>query len=169
MMPEINNIEYTMKAYKYDGRLHYEQRLSYVSFRDKCLELRGSKGRKLHHYTRDDVYTFDKETLEYFFEDRWYTAALVFDDDGNVVHVYCNIAYPARINQDIVSFIDLDVDVVVIDGRIKVIDVDEFNEHKAIYGYGKELEEKVFEAVERVKTDIRNENYPFDRKILRQD
>lgn len=38
------------------------------------------------------------------------------------------------------EFIDLDVDVVVKNGRIEVVDIDEFEENKNKYGYSKELE-----------------------------
>lgn len=157
-----------MKAYKYDKRLHYEQPLQLYKKYDNHVVLSGAKGRELTHYTRDAVYKFEQETFEYFFTDRWYTAALVFDDDGNVVHVYCNIALPCEISEKTVEFIDLDVDVVVRDGKIKVIDIDEFEEHKILYGYSKDLEKKVFEAVDRVKYDISNGNYPFNRNILKQ-
>lgn len=158
-----------MKAFKYDGKLHYEQPLQLYRKADNHVVLSGAKGRELTHYTRDAVYKFDQETFEYFFTDRWYTAALVFDDNGKVVHVYCNIALPCKITEEEVEFIDLDVDVVVRDGIIEVIDIDEFEEHKLRYGYSKDLQKRVFEAVDRVKSDIIRGNYPFDRNILKQD
>lgn len=162
------NKTYTMKAYKYDGRLHYEQELSFVSFENGTLTLKGVKGRKLIHHSREAVYTFDKNTLEYFFTDRWYTAAIVFDDEGKVVHVYCNIAKPAEVTQNTVSFVDLDVDVVVRDGHIEVVDIDEFEEHKVIYGYEEVLEKRVFETVKRVIKDIEEGKFPFNWEILAQ-
>ena len=160
--------KYTMKAYKYDGRLHYEQPLQLKEKFDNHIVLEGAIGRELIHYTRETVFKFDAETYEYFFTDRWYTAALVFDDERKVIHVYCNIAIPCEIKEDTVEFIDLDVDVIVRDGVIEVVDLDEFEEHKKLYGYGKELENKVFNTVEIVKRDITEGNYPFNRDILKQ-
>ena len=157
-----------MKAFKYDGKLHYEQPLQLHTKFDSHVVLNGAKGRELTHYTRDAVYRFDQETFEYFFTDRWYTVALVFDDNGNVVQVYCNIALPCKISEETVEFIDLDIDVVVRGGIMEVIDIDEFEEHKLLYGYSKNLQKKVFEAVDRVKNDISRGNYPFDRDILKQ-
>jgi len=157
-----------MKAFKYDEKLHYEQPLQLYKKFDNHVVLSGIKGRQLTHYTRDAVYKFDQETLEYFFIDRWYTAALVFDDEGKVVHVYCNIALPCKISEDTVEFIDLDVDVIVCNGSIEVIDIDEFEEHKVLYGYSKDLQKRVFEAVDRVKDDILKGNYPFNHNILEQ-
>jgi hypothetical protein len=128
--------------------------------------LKGEKGRKLKHYTRGKVFEFDKETREYFFSDRWYTAALVYDEDGKVEHVYCNIAKPGVISETSVEFVDLDVDVIVRDRQISIIDIDEFNENKVFYGYGRKLEEKVMEAAEEVVEHIKNGVYPFDKEIL---
>jgi protein associated with RNAse G/E len=162
------NKMYTMKAYKYDGRLHYEQPLQLKQKFDNHIVLKGAIGRELIHYTRDTVFKFDAKTYEYFFTDRWYTAALVFDNDRNVVHVYCNIAFPCEIKDDAVEFIDLDVDVIVRDGNLEVVDIDEFEEHKKLYGYEKDLEKRVFEAVDQVKMDITEGNYPFNRDILKQ-
>ncbi len=157
---------YTMKAYKYDGRIHYEQELDFVSRENEVLTLAGKKGRQLKHHTRNAIFSFDKNTLEYFFTDRWYTAALVFDEEGRVVQVYCNISKPAEIDDNIVSFVDLDVDVIVKDGKIEVIDIDEFEEHKVLYGYGEVIEKKVFETVELVKNNILKKRFPFNRDIL---
>ena len=164
---DIENRIYTMKAYKNDGRIHYEQELRLIEEYNGHVVLSGDIGRQLKHYTRQAVYTFDKETLEYFFADRWYTAALVFGEDGEIVHVYCNIAFPCNISEGLVEFTDLDVDVIVRDGQIEVVDVDEFEAHRGIYNYDDELERKVFAAVDRVKKDIVQRNYPFDRDILR--
>ena len=158
---------YVMKAYKYDRRIHYEQPLQLEEKFRNHIVLRGAKGRELTHYTRDAVYKFDAATYEYFFTDRWYTAALVVDDDGKVVHVYCNIALPCKITDDTVEFVDLDVDVLVREGKIKVVDIEEFEEHKELYGYSENLEAKVFEAVDIVKRDIIDGNYPFNRDILK--
>lgn len=156
-----------MRAYKYDGRLHYEQPLTLNEKSENHLVLEGAKGRELIHHTRGKTFRFNESTLEFFFTDRWYTAALIFDDNGNVIYVYCNIALPCRISDETVEFTDLDVDVVVKDGRIEVIDIDEFEEHKIKYKYGKDLEKKVFEAVETVIEDITFGNYPFNRDILK--
>ncbi|MCK5758535.1 MAG: DUF402 domain-containing protein [Clostridiales bacterium] len=168
-MAEVKSKEktYVMKAYKYDSKIHYEQSLQLKEKFGDHIVLKGAKGRELIHYTRNAVYKFDAATYEYFFTDRWYTAALVFDDDGNVMHVYCNIALPCKITDDTVEFIDRDVDVLVREGKIEVVDIDEFEEHKELYGYSKDLETKVFEAVELVKRDIIEGNYPFNRNILK--
>ncbi|MBN2558252.1 MAG: DUF402 domain-containing protein [Clostridia bacterium] len=162
----IENKTYTMKAYKYDGRLHYEQPLQLEGrFRDH-LVLSGAGGRKLTHYTRDAVYTFRETSREFFFLDRWYTAALVYGGHGEVQYVYCNIAVPCRITDETVEFVDLDVDVIVRAGRIEVLDMDEFEENRSKYGYEESLVARVLQAVDEVKSDILERAYPFEDVVL---
>lgn len=157
-----------MKAYKFDGTLHYEQTLEFLKKDQNHIVLKGNIGRKLKHYTRKKVFEFDKETKEYFFKDRWYTAALVYNEKGKIIHVYCNIAKPSVIKDNSVEFVDLDVDVLVQNGKIKIIDMNEFNENKEIYGYGKELEIKVLETVQLVVEHIEKGVYPFTDDILKK-
>ncbi|MFO7611219.1 MAG: DUF402 domain-containing protein [Clostridia bacterium] len=162
----IENKTYVMKAYKYDGRLHYEQPLQLEGRFHDHLVLKGAGGRKLTHYTRDAVYTFHEESKEFFFLKRWYTAALIYGDGGAVEYVYCNIAVPCRITDETVEFIDLDVDVVVKNGRIEVLDMDEFEEHKSKYGYKENLVAKVMQTVDELKKHISDGDYPFEEVEL---
>ncbi len=153
---------YTMKAYKYDGALHYEQPLELFEVNKKYIALKGHIGRELTHYTRDTVYTFDKETIEYFFFDKWYTAAFVFNDESICDYVYCNICLPSTLANQVVSFIDLDIDVIYYKGEVKVVDIDEFEEHLITYKYPKKTIAKVKEVTEEVILAIKSKKFPFN-------
>ncbi|MFO7637497.1 MAG: DUF402 domain-containing protein [Clostridia bacterium] len=159
-----------MRSLKYDQRPHYEQELEFVEQSGNHLLLRGRKGRILTHHTRGEEYTFDKNTFEYFFPDRWYTAALVLDERMEATYLYCNIAMPARIGRDRVEFVDLDVDVILEDGEIRVVDLDEYEHNRASYGYPEEVQRKVTETVEVLKRDIQEKRFPFNgdyRRFIR--
>jgi hypothetical protein len=66
--------------------------------------------------------------LETYYDDRWYNIYEIHDrQDGNIKAWYCNISYPATIDDDRVSFVDLALDLLVYpDGRQIVLDEDEF-------------------------------------------
>ncbi len=153
---------YTMKAYKYDGALHYEQPLELNELNDEYISLKGHIGRKLTHYTRDTVYTFDKETIEYFFFEKWYTAAFVFNSHSVCDYIYCNICMPSKLLDQVVSFIDLDIDVIYDKGEVKIVDVDEFEEHLIKYKYPEETISKVKKVTKEVVASIKNRNFPFN-------
>ena len=68
--------------------------------------------------------------VETFYTDRWYNIFEVHDrDDGQIKGWYCNIGKPAVIEDGVVSYIDLALDLwVSADGKQTVLDEDEFEE-----------------------------------------
>jgi len=68
--------------------------------------------------------------VETFYSDRWYNIFEIYDrEDGCFKGWYCNIAYPAEIEHQQVSYIDLALDLLVYpDGQQLVLDEEEFTE-----------------------------------------
>lgn len=66
--------------------------------------------------------------VETFYSDRWYNIFEIYDrDDGQVKGWYCNVGKPAVIEDGVVSYVDLALDLwVSADGRQTVLDEDEF-------------------------------------------
>ena len=66
--------------------------------------------------------------VETFYTDHWYNIFEIFDrDDGKFKGWYCNIGYPAVLEDKTVSYIDLALDLwVAPDGTQTVLDEDEF-------------------------------------------
>lgn len=85
-------------------------------------------------FTRDDMpfqdVTFKKgdRFVEYYYSDRWYNIFAIYDrDDGALKGWYCNIGKPAVIEDELVSYVDLALDLwVSADGTQTVLDEDEF-------------------------------------------
>jgi len=68
--------------------------------------------------------------VERFCSDRWYNIFEIYDrDDGKFKGWYCNVGYPAVLEKDTVSYVDLALDLwVAADGTQKVVDEEEFLE-----------------------------------------
>ena len=66
--------------------------------------------------------------VERYFTDHWYNIYEIYQkDNGELKGWYCNIAEPAVISNDRVSFVDLALDVLVFpDGTLQILDEDEF-------------------------------------------
>lgn len=85
-------------------------------------------------FTRDDMpfqeVTFKKgdRFVEYYYSDRWYNIFAIYDrDDGQIKGWYCNIGKPAVIEDGVVSYVDLALDLWVSANRAQaVLDEDEF-------------------------------------------
>ena len=87
-------------------------------------------------FNRDDMPFMDvvlkrgDRFVETFYTDRWYNVFEIFDrDNGEFKGWYCNIGYPAVLEKDTVSYIDLALDLwVAADGTQTVLDENEFLE-----------------------------------------
>ena len=66
--------------------------------------------------------------VEHYYTDRWYNVFAVYDrDDGEIKGWYCNIGKPAVIEDGVVSYVDLALDLwVSTNGKQTVLDQDEF-------------------------------------------
>ena len=85
-------------------------------------------------FNRDDMLFMDvvlkrgDRFVETFYSDRWYNVFEIYDRDGGAFKGwYCNIGYPAVLEKDTVSYIDLALDLwVAADGTQTVLDEEEF-------------------------------------------
>lgn len=77
---------------------------------------------------QDVVFRTGDRFVEYYYSDRWYNIFAVHDkDNGKVKGWYCNIGMPAVIEDGVVSYIDLALDLwVSADWKQTVLDEDEF-------------------------------------------
>lgn len=86
-------------------------------------------------FTRDDmpfqdvVFKKGDRFVEYYYTDRWYNIFAIYDrDDGQVKGWYCNVGKPAVIEDRLVSYVDLALDLwVSANGTQTVLDEDEFD------------------------------------------
>lgn len=85
-------------------------------------------------FTRDDmpfqdvVFKKGDRFVEYYYTDRWYNIFAIYDrDDGQIKGWYCNVGKPAVIEDRLVSYVDLALDLwVSANGTQTVLDEDEF-------------------------------------------
>src|ERR1044071_5422534 len=78
----------------------------------------------------DVVFKTGDRFVEYYYSDRWYNIFAIYDrDDGKVKGWYCNLGKPAIIEDSVVSYIDLALDLwVSTNGKQTVLDEDEFED-----------------------------------------
>src|SRR5512132_733691 len=76
----------------------------------------------------DVVFKTGDRFVEYYYSDRWYNIFVIHDrEDGIIKGWYCNVGKPALIEDGIVSYVDLALDLwVSTDGTQTVLDEDEF-------------------------------------------
>jgi len=103
-------------------------------------------------------------SYEYFWLDRWYSIFRFHEPDHTLRNWYCNVNLPPTFNDGVLSYIDLDIDIVVWpDLSYEILDLDEFKANAARYSYPKTVIAGVERAQHDVLTMIGNRSPPFDR------
>jgi protein associated with RNAse G/E len=107
---------------------------------------------------QDVVFRTGDRFVEYYYTDRWYNIFAIHDrEDDSVKGWYCNIGKPAVIEEGVVSYIDLALDLwVSVSGKQSVLDEDEFRE----LGLNEELEQRALTALEELKTYFETKRPP---------
>jgi protein associated with RNAse G/E len=87
----------------------------------------------------------------------------MFNPPPRTSEVYCDITTPARWEGDTVHIIDLDLDVVRrrATGLVELRDEDEFDDHRALFGYPDNLVVEARAAAEKLMTALGDGSEPF--------
>jgi len=108
--------------------------------------------------------TISEGTLssEYYWLDRWYNVFCFREPAGGLRNYYCNINQPASFDGAVLSYVDLDIDVVVDpDWSYKVLDLEEFERNALRYRYPAEVKEKAQQGLNELTEMIRIRAFPF--------
>lgn len=107
---------------------------------------------------QDVVFKTGDRFVEYYYSDRWYNIFEVHDrDDGQVKGWYCNIGEPAVIEDEVVSYVDLALDLwVSANGEQTVLDEDEFEN----MGLDEERMLKAMSGLRELKSYFENKKPP---------
>ena len=103
-------------------------------------------------------------SVEYYWFDRWYNVFRFGGPGDGLRNFYCNINQPPTLKDRVLSYVDLDIDVVVNpDFSFRVLDLDEFENNAVKYGYPPELQTAAHSALKELISLIETRAFPFDR------
>jgi protein associated with RNAse G/E len=126
----------TIRARKYDLAPHVEWQARLVRADAGGVVTLAVPGTTLLHHTRGLRIPQDHYCLSLFPRDAWHNAMLDFDQDGRPLGVYCNVAMPYQWASDCLTWVDLDLDIVMAPDRaIALVDEDEFEVNARRFGY----------------------------------
>lgn len=102
-------------------------------------------------------------SIEYYWLDRWYNVFRFCNREGKIQNFYCNVTMPPSFDGRVLSYVDLDIDVLVKpDFSYRVLDLDDFEENASHYGYSAEVQDKAHAALAELVTLIETRSFPFD-------
>ncbi len=98
--------------------------------------------------------------VSFFIPGQWFNVVALIEEQG--IRYYCNLASPPYRYGDTLTYIDYDLDVVVMpSGAVHELDRDEFLLHKEEYRYGDSVESQVETALRELQARIANKALPF--------
>ena len=101
-------------------------------------------------------------SLEYYWLDRWYNIFRFAQADGSLRNYYCNVNVPPTFDGETLSYVDLDLDILVgPDFSYQILDVDDFERNAKLYGYPVEVQANARRAVDELVKLIETRAFPF--------
>ncbi len=155
----------TVKTCKYDGRPHRSWKAEILEQGEESLVLLGVFDKQIEH-SQLGIIQAGTLSYEYYWFDRWFNVFRFHEPDGTLRNYYCNVNMPPKLEGDVLSYVDLDIDVFVSkDFEAAVWDMDEFNENAARYKYPADVISNAQEALGKVLHLIEGRAFPFNEVV----
>ena len=151
---------------KYDGTIRRSWTCELVEESSELVVAVGSFDADVIH---SDLGLIEKGTSshEYFWFDRWYNIFRFVNPDGTFRNYYCNICMPPKFSNDVLDYVDMDIDIVVTaEFSYRILDRDEFEDHAKIYDYPMEVRERVESALTEVIEMIKLKDLPDASEVF---
>ena len=147
---------------KYDGREHRSWPARIARSTGPLLVLDAVFDEEIEH---DLLGTISAGTIstEYYWLDRWYNVFRFSDTENRLKSYYCNVNQPPHFDGRVLSYIDLDIDVLVApDLTYKILDVDDFEENARLYNYPPDVQMNARAALDQLIEMIETGEFPFN-------
>ena len=149
-------------CYKHDGRIHRAWEEATILYYDDNVLVCGNNKTKVtegdgrSHKTKEPAIMF-------FYKDSWFNVIGQLKKQG--LFYYCNIASPYIIDENVIKYIDYDLDLRVFpDGGYKVLDRNEYKYHKELMGYSNELDKVLTSELTRLIELKKKDLSPFSKE-----
>jgi uncharacterized protein len=146
---------------KYDGSLHWHHTAQHLGEDEHGTWLGAPSGTPIQRGGEPPV-VLEQPWVQLIPAGQWWTAA--FNAEPAATELYCDITTEPRwLNPGEVTMVDLDLDVLRMraDGRVLLLDEDEFAEHQVRYGYPVEVIRRAEQSAAWLLAAVRAGAEPF--------
>ena len=153
-------------CYKHNGELHS------ISDEVIVLDVDNEKIVCANHQTRISendgrIHITNEPAVLFFYKNNWFNIIGQLKSFG--LFYYCNIASPYIIEDNIIKYIDYDLDLRVFpDGGFKVLDRKEYDYHKKIMNYPRTIDIIIRKELTKLIDMKRKNEEPFDKSVIMQ-
>lgn len=156
----------TIHCYKHNGKIHRMwDEATVLEVTDDVLICANCKTKVTESDGRN--YKTAEPAVMFFYKKNWFNIIGQLKEYG--LFYYCNIASPYLIDGNIIKYIDYDLDLRVFpDGGFRVLDRNEYNYHKRIMNYPKEIDEIIKTELTELINMKRGNKGPFTPGVVEQ-
>lgn len=156
--------EIIIVSFKHNGKVHrtwfqtylIEDNDDYIAVGSLHSLVIESDGRKWHA---------TEPAVSIFFKKEWFNVVCMFRNNG--IFYYVNIASPSILEENIIKYIDYDLDFKVKPNyEIKVLDEFEYKKHKKELNYSESLDEVINYHFKKTRDKIINKEFPFNHEEI---
>lgn len=105
-------------------------------------------------------------SLEFYWKNLPFNIFRFHEPNGELRNFYCNVNLPPKMSDNVLSYVDLDIDVLVQpDFSFQTIDLDEFAENSKKHRYSPAIIETADKALGALVELIEKKQFPFNLKI----
>jgi protein associated with RNAse G/E len=151
-----------VRVLKYDGTEHRRWPAVLVETHGPLLIADAVFDQEIEH---DLLGTIASGTIskEYYWLDRWYNVFRFGDRSGTFQNFYCNIGMPPSFDGQVLSYVDLDIDVFVKpDFSYQVLDLEDFEANARLYDYPLDVRNNAHAAQAELMRLIETRSFPFN-------
>jgi len=158
-MTETVNVRFS----KWDGRAHWAFDMQRLGVDEHGVWLWAPAGTELRRGSEVPIQA-KHGFVKVIADGQWWTG--IWNDgrpsDGRSIRTYVDVITPAVWDGDTVRMVDLDLDVVRrSDGTVEVDDEDEFEEHKAVFGYPEHVVDRARTEAAQLVLAVERGTEPF--------
>src|SRR6266571_8355150 len=163
---ERNGESIVVRVFKYDGTEYRHWSARIARQEGSLIILDAEFDTDVSHHLLGHI-PCGTRTVEFYWLDRWYNIFRFLRDDGQTWLYYCNINTPPNFEDGVLTYIDLDIDVLVRpDLSYRVLDSEEFEAHANQYAYPDEVCKHAHAAVDELIEIIESSQFPFVQAVV---
>ena len=156
--------KYKIHCYKHNGEAYQASEETIIlDIKDEYIVC----GNYMVDVTEPEGHSYKTKELAiiYFYKHNWFNCIAQLKSFG--LFYYCNMASPYIIDDNVIKYIDYDLDLRVFpDGAFKVLDRGEYKYHKATMNYPKEIDDILKDQLTELINLVREKKIPFDKETI---
>src|ERR1044071_2990216 len=151
-----------VRTFKYDGTEHRRWRAQISRIEGPLIVLDARFEEEIKHPLLGRIAP-ETLSIEYYWLDRWYNIFRFVEPTGELRNFYCNVNVPPVLEKNVLSYIDLDIDILVApDFSYSILDEDEFAINAERFNYPLEVRRRSLKALEELVALIEKRAFPFN-------